>query len=176
MVLQETFLFNTTVRENIHYARPDATEDEIISAAQSAYAHGFIEKLPDGYDTVIGERGVRLSGGEKQRISIARAFLADPRMLILDEATSMVDTEAEQAIQLALDKLMKGRTVFIIAHRLSTVRGADRIVVIDAGEVIEHADHEGLMKKNGLYKEMVTRQFQLDTEWDEAGLTPDMLE
>jgi ABC-type multidrug transport system fused ATPase/permease subunit len=175
-VLQETFLFNTTIRENIHYARPEATEAEIVKAAKSAHAHEFIEKLSDGYDSVIGERGVKLSGGEKQRISIARAFLADPRILILDEATSMVDTEAEQAIQGALDTLMEGRTVFIIAHRLSTVRGADNIIVIEAGEVVEHASHDDLMKKNGLYKEMVSRQFQVDKEWEDSEFTPDMLE
>ena len=176
MVLQETFLFNTTVKENIHYAKPDASDAEIETAARSAHAHDFISQLPDGYDTVIGERGVRLSGGEKQRISIARAFLADPRVLILDEATSMIDTEAEQVIQAALDTLMEGRTVFIIAHRLSTVRNADRIVVIDAGEIVEHANHDELMKKNGLYREMVSRQIQKDDEWAESGFTPDMLE
>ncbi len=176
MVLQETFLFNTTVKENIHYAKPDASDAEIETAARSAHAHDFISQLPDGYDTVIGERGVRLSGGEKQRISIARAFLADPRVLILDEATSMIDTEAEQVIQAALDTLMEGRTVLIIAHRLSTVRNADRIVVIDAGEIVEHANHDELMKKNGLYREMVSRQIQKDDEWAESGFTPDMLE
>lgn len=176
MVLQETFLFNTTVKENIHYANPDASDTEIEAAARSAHAHDFIAKLPEGYDTVIGERGVRLSGGEKQRISIARAFLANPRVLILDEATSMIDTEAEQVIQSALDTLMEGRTVFIIAHRLSTVRNADLIVVIDGGEIIEHANHNDLMKRNGLYKEMVSRQLQRDDEWAESGLTPEMLE
>ncbi len=176
MVLQETFLFNTTIKENILYAKPDASDMNVEQAARSAHAHEFVEKLPDKYDTVIGERGVKLSGGEKQRISIARAFLADPRVLILDEATSMIDTEAEQAIQTALDTLMEGRTVFIIAHRLSTVRKADRIVVIDAGEVVEHADHDELMKRNGLYREMVTRQLRVDAEWDDIGVTPDMLE
>jgi ABC-type multidrug transport system fused ATPase/permease subunit len=175
IVLQDTFLFNASVRENIQYAKPDASEEEIIRAATSAHAHDFIEKLENGYETVIGERGVRLSGGEKQRIAIARAFLTDPRILILDEATSMVDTEAEQIIQSSLESLMTGRTVFIIAHRLSTVRKADKIVVIDDGMVVEHANHDELMKKNGLYREMVNRQFQIDSAWEEEGLTPDML-
>ncbi|MFC1601222.1 ABC transporter ATP-binding protein [Candidatus Sumerlaeota bacterium] len=176
MVLQETFLFNTTVRENIHYARPEATEEEIVEAARGAYAHDFISALEDGYEAVVGERGVRLSGGEKQRLSIARALLADPRILILDEATSMVDTEAEQIIQRALGNLMRGRTTFVIAHRLSTVRNADKIVVIDAGQIVEQDHHEALMAKNGLYREMVVRQFQLEEEWQEAGdMTPDFL-
>jgi ABC-type multidrug transport system fused ATPase/permease subunit len=176
MVLQDTFLFNTTVRENILYARPDATEDEVIQASRGAHAHEFIERLSEGYETLIGERGVRLSGGEKQRIAIARAFLSDPRILILDEATSMVDTEAEQIIQQALNDLMRGRTTFIIAHRLSTVRNADKIVVIDAGQIVEQDDHAGLMARNGLYREMVVRQFHLDTEWEGTGdISPDML-
>ena len=176
MVLQETYLFNASIKENISYARPEATDEEIIEAAKAAHAHDFIAEFEDGYDTLIGERGVRLSGGEKQRVAIARAFLADPRILILDEATSMVDTEAEQIIQVALADLMKGRTVFIIAHRLSTVRNADKILVIEKGEIVEQDHHDGLMAKNGLYKEMVTRQFQLDEEWDEEeGLDREML-
>lgn len=175
IVLQDTFLFNASVKENIRYAKPDASDEEIVFAARSAHAHDFIEKLEEKYDTIIGERGVRLSGGEKQRISIARAFLTNPRILILDEATSMVDTEAEQIIQASLDSLMKGRTVFVIAHRLSTVRKADKILVIDEGEIVEHANHEELMKKNGLYREMISRQFQMDSQWEEEGLTPDML-
>lgn len=164
MVLQETFLFNDTVRENIRYAKPDATDEEVVEAAQGAYAHAFISRFEKGYDTIIGERGVRLSGGERQRIAIARAFLVNPRILILDEATSQVDTEAEQVIQKALNSLMENRTVFIIAHRLSTVRRADKIVVIDDGQVVEQDDHESLMAKGGLYSEMVTRQFQMDEE------------
>ncbi|MFP4380404.1 MAG: ABC transporter ATP-binding protein [Candidatus Sumerlaeia bacterium] len=162
MVLQETFLFNASARENIHYARPDASQDEVIRASKGAHAHDFIMNLPDQYDTIIGERGVRLSGGEKQRIAIARAFLADPRILILDEATSMVDTEAEQVIQEALNNLMQGRTTFIIAHRLSTVRTADKIVVLEKGRLVESGKHDALMAKNGLYNEMVTRQFYLN--------------
>ncbi len=176
MVLQETFLFNDTIKGNIRYARPGASDKEIIRAARAAHAHGFVKKLKDGYDTLIGERGVRLSGGERQRIAIARAFLVDPRILILDEATSMVDTEAEQVIQKALARLMKGRTVFIIAHRLSTVRNADKIVVIDDGRVIEQDRHQKLMAKNGLYKEMVTRQFYPEKEWGRSeDVSPEML-
>ncbi|NLF22920.1 MAG: ABC transporter ATP-binding protein [Lentisphaerae bacterium] len=159
-VLQETFLFNTTVRENILYARPDASEEALIAAARGAHAHAFIEKLPDGYETVIGERGVRLSGGERQRIAIARAFLADPRILILDEATSMVDTEAELVIQQALRELMQGRTTFIIAHRLSTIRQASQILVIEDGRIIERGSHDQLMRRDGRYRAMISRQFQ----------------
>ena len=165
MVLQETLLFNDTVRENIRYARPEASDEEVVAAATAAYAHDFIQRLPDGYDTVIGERGVRLSGGQKQRLSIARAILINPRILILDEATSLVDTEAEQTIQKALDELMKARTTFVIAHRLSTVRHADKIVVIDEGQIAEQDRHEALMARRGLYAEMVQRQFQIDERW-----------
>ena len=165
MVLQETFLFNASARDNIRYARPDATDEDIVQAAKGAYAHDFITGLPKGYDTVIGERGVRLSGGERQRIAIARALLCDPRILILDEATSMVDTEAEQAIQAALAHLSSGRTTFVIAHRLSTVRRADKIVVIDSGEIVEEGRHDTLMDQDGRYKEMVTRQLAMDQDW-----------
>ncbi len=165
LVLQETFLFSGTAKENIAYGRLDATEEEIIAAAKAANAHQFIMELPDKYETQIGERGVKLSGGQKQRIAIARAILADPRILILDEATSLVDTEAEQEIQQALEGLMQGRTVFVIAHRLSTVRNADKIVVIEGGEIAEEADHETLMQQNGLYAEMYQRQFSLEDIW-----------
>jgi ABC-type multidrug transport system fused ATPase/permease subunit len=165
MVLQETFLFRGTVRENIQYGRLEATEEEILTAARAAYADEFIRGLPEGYDTEIGERGVRLSGGQAQRIAIARALLVDPEILILDEATSMVDTEAEQMIQQALTNLMRGRTTFAIAHRLSTVRNANKIVVIDSGEIVEQADHETLLQAGGLYAEMYTRQLQLGGDW-----------
>ncbi|NSW55508.1 MAG: ABC transporter ATP-binding protein [Armatimonadetes bacterium] len=168
IVLQDTFLFNDTVRNNIRYACPDADDERIIEAAKAAHAHDFISELDEGYDTVVGERGVKLSGGQKQRISIARALLADPRILILDEATSSVDTEAEQIIQRALMNLQVGRTTFVIAHRLSTIRRADKIVVIDEGEIVEQADHESLMARNGLYKEMYTRQFQIEEDWNSA--------
>lgn len=160
MVLQETFLFNGTVNENVRYGKLDASDEEILLACKAAYADEFIQALPEKYDTEIGERGVKLSGGQKQRLAIARALLADPRILILDEATSLVDTEAEQIIQKALENLMRGRTTFVIAHRLSTIRNADKIVVIDHGEVIEQADHSTLMERNGLYAQMYERQFR----------------
>ena len=165
MVLQETFLFSGTVRENIRYGRLDATDEEIVAAARAAYADEFIVELPEAYDSEVGERGVRLSGGQAQRLAIARAILADPEILILDEATSLVDTEAEQRIQAALENLMRGRTTFIIAHRLSTVQKADTIVVIDSGAVVETADHATLMREGGLYAEMWTRQFADGQAW-----------
>ncbi len=160
MVLQETFLFNGTVNENVRYGKLDATDEEIVAACEAAYADEFVQGLPEKYDTQIGERGVKLSGGQKQRLAIARALLADPRILILDEATSLVDTEAEQIIQKALENLMAGRTTFVIAHRLSTVRNADKIVVIDKGEIVEQADHGTLMEQNGLYARMYEQQFR----------------
>lgn len=168
IVLQDTFLFNDTVKENIRYGRLDATDEEIEEAARRAYADEFIQALPEKYDTLIGERGVKLSGGQKQRLAIARALLADPRILILDEATSLVDTEAEQLIQRALDDLRHNRTTFVIAHRLSTVRDADKIVVIEGGQIVEEASHEQLMERNGLYAEMYNRQFRLEDVWREA--------
>ncbi len=165
MVLQDTFLFNDTVAGNIRYGKLEATDEEVIVAAQAANAHEFIMKdLPDGYETQIGERGVKLSGGQKQRLAIARALLADPRILILDEATSSVDTEAEQEIQAALERLMQNRTTFVIAHRLSTVRKADRIVVLEDGQIVEEGRHADLMGRDGLYREMYERQFELDDE------------
>lgn len=165
MVLQETFLFNGSVSENVRYGRLDATDEEVHDACVAAYADEFIQSLPEKYDTEIGERGVKLSGGQKQRLAIARALLADPRILILDEATSLVDTEAEQMIQKALENLMRDRTTFVIAHRLSTVRKATKIVVIDEGAVVEEADHETLMQRQGLYAEMYERQFRLAEDW-----------
>jgi subfamily B ATP-binding cassette protein MsbA len=165
IVLQETFLFNDTVRENIRYGRLDATDEEIEEAAKAAYADEFIQDLPEKYETVIGERGVKLSGGQKQRLAIARALLADPRILILDEATSLVDTEAEQLIQKALEELKRDRTTFIIAHRLSTVRNADKIIVLDDGRIVEEDRHEALMERSGLYAEMYQRQFRMEDVW-----------
>jgi subfamily B ATP-binding cassette protein MsbA len=176
IVLQETFLFDGTARENIRYGRLDATDEEVEAAAKAAYAEEFIVHLPDGYETVVGERGVKLSGGQRQRVAIARAILKDPRILILDEATSLVDTEAEQMIQAALETLMAGRTTFVIAHRLSTVRKADKIVVIDEGAVVEQADHETLMERGGLYANMYTRQFHLQQYGMTSGIGSDMAE
>ncbi len=168
IVLQDTFLFNDTVRNNIRYGRLDATDEEVEDAARRAYADEFIQELPDKYETIIGERGVKLSGGQKQRLAIARALLADPRILILDEATSLVDTEAEQLIQKALEDMRHDRTTFVIAHRLSTVRNADKIVVIAGGQIVEEDNHERLMARNGLYAQMYNRQFRLEDVWHEA--------
>ncbi|MFC0627661.1 ABC transporter ATP-binding protein [Kribbella deserti] len=151
VVSQETYLLHTTVRENLRYAKPDATDEEIEAAARAAQIHELIAGLPDGYDTMVGSRGHRFSGGEKQRIAIARTLLRDPRVLILDEATSALDTETERAVQRAFDELAKGRTTITIAHRLSTVRAADQIVVIDAGRVIESGTHHSLVADNGRY-------------------------
>jgi ATP-binding cassette subfamily B protein len=151
MVSQETYLLHTTVRENLRYARPTATDAEIEDAARAARIHGLIDSLPDGYDTVVGSRGHRFSGGEKQRIAIARTLLRDPRVLILDEATSALDTETERAVQQAFDTLARGRTTITIAHRLSTVRDADQIAVLDHGRVIETGTHASLLRDNGRY-------------------------
>jgi ABC-type multidrug transport system fused ATPase/permease subunit len=163
VVLQDTFLFNTTVRENLLYGKPDAGEEEMIVAAKAAYAHEFIEQLPQGYDTEIGERGVKLSGGQKQRLALARAILADPRILILDEATSSVDAEAEYLIQQALDEVMKGRTSLVIAHRLSTIRNADKIIALEEGRIREVGDHRELLARGGLYSQLYQRQLELAT-------------
>lgn len=162
IVLQDVFLFYGTVRENLLFGRPEATEQEMIAAAQTANAHEFISQLPDGYDTLIGERGVKLSGGQKQRLSIARAILKDAPILILDEATSSVDTETELQIQQALERLMKGRTTIIIAHRLSTVRSADKIVVLEDKLIREIGTHAELIRLNGLYKRLYTVQRQME--------------
>ncbi len=159
MVLQDPFLFNDTIKSNIAYARSDAPDKEIKSAAVAANAHGFIETLPNGYDSVIGERGVKLSGGQKQRIAIARAILANPRILILDEATSSVDTETEQLIQNAIYRLVENRTTFVIAHRLSTILHADLIVVLDKGRIVETGLHHELLAYGGLYKKLFEMQF-----------------
>ena len=158
IVLQDVFLFHGTVRENLLFGNPDASEKEMVAAAITANAQDFIEQLPNGYDTLIGERGVKLSGGQKQRISIARAILKDAPILILDEATSSVDTETEFLIQEALERLMVGRTVILIAHRLSTIRNADQIVVLEGRQIVEKGDHNSLLTKNGLYQRLVNVQ------------------
>ena len=164
MVLQDTFLFNGTVRENIRYGKLDATEDEIVEAANAANAREFIEQMPLGYDTEIGERGIKLSGGQKQRMAIARAILADPRILILDEATSSVDSESDYLIHRAMDRLMEGRTTFVIAHRLSTVKHANQIICLELGRVSEVGDHKSLLDQDGTYAQMYAMQFRLDEE------------
>jgi len=163
VVLQDTFLFNTTVRENLLYGKPDATEEELAAAARAAYAQDFIQALPNGYDTEIGERGVKLSGGQKQRLALARAILADPRILILDEATSSVDAEAEYLIQQALESVLRGRTALVIAHRLSTIRNADKIIALEEGCIAEVGDHHELMQRGGLYSQLYQRQLELAT-------------
>jgi ATP-binding cassette subfamily B protein len=171
LVLQEPFLFFGTIAENIAYGKPDATRAEIIAAARAAHAHEFILRLPQGYDSIVGERGQGLSGGERQRISIARALLIDPRILILDEATSSVDSETEKEIQKALENLVKGRTTIAIAHRLSTLHKADRLVVLDRGQVVEVGSHDELMAREGAYYNLYQAQARnMDVDMDDARL------
>jgi subfamily B ATP-binding cassette protein MsbA len=160
LVQQDPFLFNDSVEANIAYGRLDAGEADVVAAARAANAHEFIVDLPQQYDTVVGERGIKLSGGQRQRISIARAILADPRILILDEATSSVDTEMELLIQEAIDRVAENRTTFVIAHRLSTVRHADQIIVLDEGRIVESGTHDELISRNGLYQRLCAVQFQ----------------
>ena len=160
IVLQETMLFATTIRENIAFGRPDAREEDIVDAARAAQAHDFIVETPNGYNTLVGERGITLSGGQRQRVAIARALLKDPRILILDDATSSVDTETEQLIQKALERLMRGRTSFIIAQRLSTLRLADLILVLEKGRIAARGTHEELLRASGLYAEIYQRQLR----------------
>jgi ATP-binding cassette subfamily B protein len=160
VVAQEPLLFSCSVAENIRYGRTNASEEEVIAAAKMANAHEFITKFPEGYETLVGERGVKLSGGQKQRVAIARAVLKNPRILVLDEATSALDAESEHLVKEALERLMKGRTTLIIAHRLSTVIGADRVVVLQDGVMVQSGDHASLMQEGGLYRRLVERQLE----------------
>ena len=170
IVQQDVFLFDGSVRDNIAYGRHDATDAEVEDAARRANAHEFIDKLPERYETFVGERGVKLSGGQQQRLAIARAILASPQILILDEATSNLDTESEQLIQASMATLLAGRTTFVIAHRLSTIRRADLILLMEDGRVIERGTHEELMAARGMYYEMVLRQAESAGESVEAVL------
>ena len=157
VVSQETYLFHASVRENLRFAKPDATDAEIELAAEAAQIHELVAALPEGYDTIVGERGYRFSGGEKQRIAIARTILRNPPILVLDEATSSLDTETERQVQAALDRLTEGRTTIAIAHRLSTVHDADQIVVLDRGRIVERGTHEELLELDRRYSELLGR-------------------
>ncbi len=164
VVLQDNFLFDGSVRENIAFTRPDATKGSVESVAKIAYVDEFVSRFPDGFDTIVGERGVKLSGGQRQRVAIARAILADPRILILDEATSSLDSESEQLIQEGLRRLRAGRTTFVIAHRLSTITSADQILVLEKGEIVERGTHPQLLAQSGRYRELYERQHRIETD------------
>jgi len=179
VVLQESFLFDGTIRENVAFSRPRASEEEILAACRIARVDEFAERFPEGYDTIIGERGVKLSGGQRQRVSIARAILADPRILILDEATSSLDSESEMLIQEGLAQLMRGRTTFVIAHRLSTIRRADQILVVEAGRIVERGTHKSLYAASGRYRELYDKQHGLESNLflpSSEGETPETAE
>jgi ATP-binding cassette, subfamily B, bacterial len=158
VVSQDTYLFHSSIRDNLRFARPDATDEEIEQAARAAQVHDLIASLPEDYDTLVGERGYRFSGGEKQRIAIARTILRNPPVLVLDEATSALDNETERAVQEALDDLSAGRTTIVIAHRLSTIRDADQIVVLSRGEIVERGTHDELVDAGGAYERLSTRE------------------
>jgi ATP-binding cassette subfamily B protein len=164
MVTQETYLFHDTIRMNLQYAKADATQDEIENAAKAANIHDFVMGLPDRYETIVGERGYRLSGGEKQRLSLARVILKNPRILVLDEATSSLDSESEALIQEALKRVMAGRTSIVIAHRLSTILAADSILVIDQGQIVERGNHNELLMQAGLYARLYETQFRQELQ------------
>jgi ATP-binding cassette subfamily B protein len=166
---QDTFLFSTTIKENIRYGKLDATDEEVIEAAKAVSAHDFIMKFEKGYDTDVNERGTRLSAGQRQLIAFARTLLADPRILILDEATASIDTHTERLVQQGIRKLLKGRTSFVIAHRLSTIRNADRIMVVEEGGIVESGTHEELIKLQGQYYNLYTSQFRFLNDEEEAG-------
>ena len=162
MVLQDTWLFFGSVKDNIKYGKPEANESEVIEAAKAAHVHHFIKTLPNGYNSMINEESSNISAGQKQLLTIARVILADPKILILDEATSSIDTRTEIQIQAAMDNLMKGRTSFIIAHRLSTIKNADLILVMNHGDIVEQGRHEELLAKNGFYADLYNSQFDVD--------------
>jgi ABC-type multidrug transport system fused ATPase/permease subunit len=164
IVLQDNFLFDGTVAQNIRYGRPDATYEEMREAARIAYVDEFVEPLEKKYDTIVGERGIKLSGGQRQRIAIARAILAEPAILILDEATSSLDSESEAKIQDALRTLRTGRTTFVIAHRLSTIRGSDQILVLEEGEIVERGTHDTLLARVGRYRQLYDKQYRFETD------------
>jgi ABC-type multidrug transport system fused ATPase/permease subunit len=163
-VLQDNFLFDGTVGDNIRYGKPDATEDQIRDVSRISHADEFIEGFEKKYDTIVGERGVKLSGGQRQRVAIARAILADPRILVLDEATSSLDSESEALIQDGLRSLRRGRTTFVIAHRLSTIRSADQILVLEHGEIVERGTHDELLALGGRYRTLYDKQYRLETD------------
>jgi subfamily B ATP-binding cassette protein MsbA len=164
IVLQENFLFDGTIADNIRFARPQATLHEVRTVSRIAHCDEFVEQFPDGYDTVVGERGIRLSGGQRQRVAIARAILADPAILILDEATSSLDSESEALIQDGLRSLRQGRTTFVIAHRLSTIQSADQILVLEAGEIVERGTHRELLAVNGRYRQLYEKQYKVERD------------
>jgi ATP-binding cassette subfamily B multidrug efflux pump len=170
VVLQDNFLFSASIMENLRFGRPEATDEEVVASARLAHADTFIQRLPEGYQTVLGERGAGLSQGQRQLLAIARAALADPRILILDEATSSVDTRTERLIQSALETLMRGRTSFVVAHRLSTIRNADQVLVLQDGQIVERGRHESLLALQGVYHQLYMSQFRRQAET--AGQSP----